>query len=526
MTALLHPGVYVQEVPGGVRSIEGVPTSTTIFVGETERGPTTATKIKGVSDYERLFGGYLRHPISSPTRVCMRYAIDSFYRNGGSTAYVLRAVESTAVAASRTYATHTGILEASSPGTWGNQLYVLFGPSTDGDTARFRLLVYVYDLAAGEHQFVEDWDRLSLDGSDENYVVDVLARSAYIVWNGHADFDLPADFTNETSTFTAANPADWDPTTVPAAKLAGGTLGEAVFSTSVLGDLLAQLDGIDDAALIVAAPSAWLSSGDGHTGWFGALRTYVDARPKLDLFLVGDLPRQAGDTATQATSDTRTAVLALTTSNMAASYWPHLEVADPVGAGRSSSVHIPPSAAVAGLYARTDSRRGVWKAPAGTEATIGGIVGLEHALLDTHQDDLNPIGVNALRVIPGAGTVVWGSRTLRPSSEWRYVPVRRTAMFLRKSIYNGIQWAVFEPNDEDLWASLRATIGAFMNIQFRNGAFAGTSARDAYFVKVDAETTTEADQAAGIVNILVGFAPLRPAEFVVVKLSQKTASNS
>jgi hypothetical protein len=145
-------------------------------------------------------------------------------------------------------------------------------------------------------------------------------------------------------------------------------------------------------------------------------------------------------------------------------------------------------------------------------------------LLDKHQDDLNPQGVNCIRLIPGAGTVIWGARTLRPSSEWRYVPVRRTAMFLRKSIFNGIQWAVFEPNDEDLWTSLRATIAAFMETQFRNGAFAGTSSREAYFVKVDSETTTEIDQAAGIVNVLVGFAPLRPAEFVVVKLSQKTAT--
>jgi uncharacterized protein len=143
-------------------------------------------------------------------------------------------------------------------------------------------------------------------------------------------------------------------------------------------------------------------------------------------------------------------------------------------------------------------------------------------LNDLHSDELNPKGVNALRQIPGAGRVVWGARTMLPSSEWRYVPVRRTAIFLRTSIYNGIQWAVFEPNDEPLWASLRMSIGAFMETQFRNGAFAGRTKDDAYFVKVDATTTTPDDQAAGVVNILVGFAPLRPAEFVVVKLSQKT----
>jgi phage tail sheath protein FI len=201
-------------------------------------------------------------------------------------------------------------------------------------------------------------------------------------------------------------------------------------------------------------------------------------------------------------------------------------VADPVGATLNSTINVPASGALAGLYARIDARRGVWKAPAGVEATLGGIVRLQRDTTDSEQDDLNPVGVNVLRVIPGAGSVVWGSRTLQPASEWRYIPVRRTAMFLRKSIFNGIQFAVFEPNDTALWATLRATISAFMETQFRNGAFAGRTSRDAYFVKVDSDTTTDADQAAGIVNILVGFAPLRPAEFVVVKLSQKTASGA
>ena len=138
---------------------------------------------------------------------------------------------------------------------------------------------------------------------------------------------------------------------------------------------------------------------------------------------------------------------------------------------------MPPAGYVAGLFARIDGRRGVWKAPAGTEATLNATIALEHQLNDLHSDELNPKGINALRQIPGAGRVVWGSRTMIPSSEWRYVPVRRTAIFLRTSIYNGIQWAVFEPNDEPLWASLRASIGGFMETQFRNGAFAGRTQR-------------------------------------------------
>ena len=168
----------------------------------------------------------------------------------------------------------------------------------------------------------------------------------------------------------------------------------------------------------------------------------------------------------------------------------------------------------------------MWKAPAGTEANLGGAVGLTQQTSDAEQDTLNPIGLNVIRAFPAAGIVVWGARTLSSDPEWKYVPVRRTAIFLEQSIYNGIQWAVFEPNDEDLWASLRLNINAFMTLQFQNGAFQGKSAGDAFFVRCDNKTTTQADIDAGIVNILVGFAPLKPAEFVVLRLSQKTGQKA
>jgi phage tail sheath protein FI len=252
------------------------------------------------------------------------------------------------------------------------------------------------------------------------------------------------------------------------------------------------------------------------------------------LFYIGDMPRLTRGTSALVPNDPiqgllnvhlGTGTTALTGTTFNGVYWPHVEVRDPAGEGRVPRLVIPPAGHVAGLYARTDGRRGVWKAPAGTEATVQGITQLDYDVLDRDQDNLNPRGLNALRRIPGAGSVSWGARTLQPNSEWRYVPVRRTAIFLRGSIYNGIQWAVFEPNDERLWQSLRNTIGAFMETQFRNGAFFGSTSREAYFVKVDAETTTEDDRAAGVVNILVGFAPLRPAEFVVVSLQQMAGQN-
>lgn len=534
MPALLHPGVYVVEVPSGVRTIEGVPTSTTIFVGETERGPTEVTKIKGREEYERLFGGYLRHTATAGTyaRVTMAYAMDAFFQNGGSTAYILRAVSGTGPDAATRLSGSDALFEAASPGAWGNDVHAVVLASSDGDTARFRVAVYYLDLASGEYTFVEDWDRLSLDDADENYVDDVLERSAYIRWGGEVTAVPAADTTTNPNlitgdTLTGSGAGELN----NAAKLGSGTGGDDSYTTTSLDDLLAGLDGVDDAALLVCASDRWLndSAGTFEADLYGAFRTYVDLRPKQDLFYIADPPSQENvATATLATAATADLLRSGTwsSSTMVGVYWPHVNVGDPVGVGRNPTLLLPAASFVAGLFARTDSRRGVWKAPAGTEAVLGGIDSVGWTLLDTHSDDLNPAGINAIRVIPGAGTVIWGARTTRPTTEWRYVPVRRTAMFLRKSIYNGIQWAVFEPNDEDLWASLRATIGGFMETQFRNGAFAGSTSKDAYFVKCDASTTTELDQINGVVNVLVGFAPLRPAEFVVVKLSQKTSLTS
>jgi phage tail sheath protein FI len=197
---------------------------------------------------------------------------------------------------------------------------------------------------------------------------------------------------------------------------------------------------------------------------------------------------------------------------------------DPTGAS-PEPIAVPPSGFVTGTYARIDARRGVFKAPAGTEANIAGAVGVAKVISDTEQDTLNPIGVNVIRFFPASGLVVWGARTLATQSdpEYRYVPIRRFAIFLEQSIYRGIQWAVFEPNGEDLWASLRLNIGAFMMTQFRSGAFQGDTPAKAFFVKCDAETNPQEQINAGIVTVLVGFAPLRPAEFVVIRISQKTA---
>jgi len=183
-----------------------------------------------------------------------------------------------------------------------------------------------------------------------------------------------------------------------------------------------------------------------------------------------------------------------------------------------------PCGAVAGVFARTDTQRGVWKAPAGLDATLVGVPQLSVPLTDPENGELNPLGINCLRAMPAAGRVIWGSRTLqgndRLASEWKYIPVRRVALYIEESLYRGTQWVVFEPNDEPLWAQIRLNVGAFMHSLFRQGAFQGTTPKEAYFVKCDKETTTQNDIDRGIVNILVGFAPLKPAEFVVIKIQQ------
>ncbi|MBC9251686.1 phage tail protein [Pseudomonas alcaligenes] len=236
-------------------------------------------------------------------------------------------------------------------------------------------------------------------------------------------------------------------------------------------------------------------------------------------FFVIDAPPSALDPAQMVAAASGTA---LPKSDHAAVYYPWIYIADPLKNGKLRL--SAPSGTIAGLYARTDGDRGVWKAPAGTEASLVGVQQLSYALNDGENGALNPLGVNCLRNFPVYGAVSWGARTLRGAdqmtSEYKYVPVRRLALFLEESLYRGTQWVVFEPNDEPLWAQIRLNLGAFMNSLFRQGAFQGKTPREAYLVKCDRETTTQDDINRGVVNILVAFAPLKPAEFVVIKIQQ------
>ena len=226
-------------------------------------------------------------------------------------------------------------------------------------------------------------------------------------------------------------------------------------------------------------------------------------------------------------------------SMFSVAYYPWVEVANPFYKPNDeedeeeeeeepppATFKMAPSSFVAGMWAKIDGRRGVWKAPAGVETALLGVVGLTDNVDDKVQGQLNPVGINCIRKIPGAGPVIWGSRTLatKTDPEWRYVPVRRTASMIEESIYTNIQWAVFEPNDHRLWSSLRVNINAFMNGLWRAGAFQGEKASDAYFVRCNlGDTMTQDDVDLGKVIVEVGFAPLKPAEFVIVRIQQKVA---
>jgi phage tail sheath protein FI len=297
-------------------------------------------------------------------------------------------------------------------------------------------------------------------------------------------------------------------------RLLGGSDGTGSPGLSEFRAALRSFDPVDIGLL--AAP------GRTDGGFVSALSAYADA---WDVFYVADGPGSDDRDFELTADDARRHVEGLPArSRNAGMFYPWVEVPDPVGIGRDPRRYVPPSGHVAGVFARTDLTRGVWKAPAGVEAVVSGAVGLQHRLVDGDQDLLNPIGLNCLRQFPTAGIVTWGSRTLATESDpaWRYVPVRRTALFLKESLRRGLQWAVFEPNDEDLWTQITLNVTAFMLGLFRQGAFQGTTPAEAFLVQCDRDTNPQELVDQGIVTTRVAFAPLKPAEFVVVELTQKS----
>lgn len=350
---------------------------------------------------------------------------------------------------------------------------------------------------------------------DRNLAPNIRLKFDGLTQLGYADGDAASPYFRPAANFVAG--------VNEGHALTGGDDGAPVSNFDLIGtaDRKTGLHAFDDISDVnfIAVPGAV------DAAVVGAAAGYCDTRG--DCFFIADAPgKRTKDTPTTEPVHVREHMAnRITPKNGAAAlYYPWLEIADRAGAGKNPRRFVPPSGFVAGLYARIDATRGVWKAPAGTEATLIGPIGLEYAVTDAEQDILNPIGVNCVRSFPGSGIVVWGARTFAAQSdpERRYVPVRRYTIYLKQSIYRGTQWSVFEPNDAPLWAQLKANIDDFMMGEFRRGALAGTKPDDAFVVKCDAELNPPSEVNAGRVNMEVLFAPLKPAEFVIIRISQKS----
>jgi len=524
---LTYPGVYIEEVPSGVRTISGVPTSITAFVGRARRGPVDEpVTISGFADFERRFG-------SLWTESTMSYAVRDYFVNGGGQAIIVRVVNAAAAAritlpTASVEAGNTELpLVASSPGSWGNNLRVAVdqdvgtpGPGEPPNTDRFNLVVR--EVVNNQVVNVERLLNLSVDPASRRYVPRVLAQTSELV---RVATDNDGDPIVPNVRPRLPNPGD-PPEVSGVDGDDGDALTEAQFTgagTAANKRGLFALDKTDLFNLLCLPPLT--RDDDMPPGVYQAALTYCVRRRAM---LIVDPPRDwSADAANALTDATVNGVfsdlgLAGTDARNAALYFPRVLEADPLLGGEL--VPSAPSGAVAGAIARVDTQRGVWKAPAGIDAALNGIRGLEVNLTDDENGQLNPRGVNCLRSFPITGRVIWGARTMNGADlrgdEYKYIPVRRLALYIEESLYRGTQWVVFEPNDEPLWAQIRLNVGAFMQNLFRQGAFQGTSPRDAYFVKCDKETTTQNDINLGRVNILVGFAPLKPAEFVVIRIQQ------
>lgn len=634
-STLTYPGVYIEEIPSGVRTIAGVPTSITAFVGRALTGPVNqAVTINGYGDYERIFGGLW---LSSS----MSYAVRDFFLNGGGQAIIVRlfaptdaeqqaartaaetqagaaadAVIAAATAANTATSSQEDIAAAAegavaAAGAAGPA--ALSAATAVAQAARAAVADPPLSTAAGRNAVVTaatnakaaavtaasasaapsnrsvlstgGANPLNLEAANEGvWGNDLRARVDYDVKNGapdlfnlsikntktgqtevHRNLSVAASGTRRVDKVLAgesqlvrargpipsARPTSSAPAAVaasvgppPVAAVIGGVVppgtdpfgaanssGVATADQGTDGRTLVPLDFVDpnggetDKRGIYALLQADLfnllclppfeTDGDMDPGVIGSASAFCDKRRAM---LLVDPP-----TGWRTVAQVVAGVSGVgTTSKNAALYFPRLRQPNPLRENQFEE--FVPCGAIAGVMSRTDATRGVWKAPAGLDATLVGVPALSVSLTDAENGQVNPLGVNCLRVMPAAGRIVWGARTLqgddRMASEWKYIPVRRLALYLEESLYRGTQWIVFEPNDEPLWAQIRLNLGAFMHGLFRQGAFQGTTPKDAYFVKCDKETTTQNDINLGVVNIIVGFAPLKPAEFVVIKIQQ------
>jgi phage tail sheath protein FI len=481
-----YPGVHVEEGFSGAHTITGVATSITLFAGWVSRGPIgRAHPVTSFADYQRTFGGL-------DARSVLGHVVKQFHDNGGSDALIVRLVDADAATAGVTHGTLE--LSAASPGQWANAFAVRTIRCASPGDDRFQLDVLD---TGGDSVVVERYRELSADPGDPQgrFVEAMVNASSTRISVTATGASAPVDATSALVGGDDGTPL-----------LPGSSAFHAALAAAFEEDAIAGLDLVN---LVCVPGETDVTTLAALQGWCRKRRAFliVDADPAATV---------------RSLSEDTTVVPDGPDALNAAVFFPWVRAPDPLHGGALAD--FPPSGFVAGVFARTDAARGVWAAPAGEGASLDGTAGLAVAVNDAENSLLNPKAINCLRTFPAYGTVIWGSRTLHGQdargSEWKYIPVRRMALFLEETLYRGTQWAVFEPNDESLWSQIRLQIGEFLQGLFRQGAFQGRTSREAYFVKCDSETTTQADIDHGVVNILVGFAPLQPAEFVIIKLQQ------
>jgi phage tail sheath protein FI len=510
-----YPGVYIQEVPSGVRTITPVATAVAAFVGRASRGPTNQpTTITSFADFTRKFGGLA---VDST----MSYAVSHYYLHGGGQAIIVRVAAADAVKANVDL---SGLqLEARGEGKWGADLRVRVDYDTkDKDSGNPKLFnLSVFDPSS---QALEEFRNLSVETDAARYVETVLEDESALIRL------VPGSAIPSARPGNQSDPAsgEWflDRNSGSHVKLQGGVDGGPLQEADMIGNpsftTPTGIYALDRAELftILCLPPPSKTSEVSADSYAAALQYVVKKRAMLLI----DPPAswKSVDAAQTGVDQIRGKLGGEELTRNAALFFPRLKMSDPLRENRQTE--FVPCGAVAGICARTDVSRGVWKSPAGISAGFLGVSEFTVKMNDDENGLLNPLGVNCLRTFPVHGRVIWGSRTLagadRQGSEWKYLAVRRFTLFLEESLYRGTQWVVFEPNDEPLWAQIRVNIDTFLFDLFRQGAFQGTTRQQAYFVKCDGETTQQSDIDRGIVNIEIGFAPLKPAEFVILKIQQ------
>ncbi|MGE5139742.1 MAG: phage tail sheath C-terminal domain-containing protein, partial [Rudaea sp.] len=526
---------YIQEEQSPVHTITPVDTATTAFIGSAKRGPVNEPTIcNSFGDFDQIFGGlWLDSNLG--------YAVSDFFLNGGSKAIIVRVynpadpqptTDDAIAAAGKATLPIGGLnLRAKSPGIWGTKLAARI---TYPDEKIAPQLAKKYEVEAANllNLTIRDLDTGATEEFDSLTVISGKVRAIDKVIASESDL---VEFVGALPTPSPTSPpprpdksndpptgkGPWDDPSTYYQIAQPGADGKPLDKTALSGNLAAKtgiyaLEHADIFNLLCIPPYKDADDYDVDVDVLQAAAVYCEKRRAM---LIVDPPLSW---KSKADAIAGYPIPGLPASANAAVFFPRVYEQNPLRENRVEP--FVPSGAVAGVMARTDLQRGVWKAAAGLEAGLRGVIGPTIPLTDAENGQLNPLGINCLRTLPAAGNVVWGARTMvgddRLASQWKYVPVRRTALFIEESLYRGTQWAVFEPNDEPLWSQLRLNIGVFMHDLFRQGAFQGQSPQEAYFVKCDATTTTQVDRDRGIVSVIVGFAPLKPAEFVILHIQQ------